>query len=101
MTKANAFRILLCCSANIHFRQTGVWLTEPPLEERMDVLRRQAFLACEHKGERVAMREMRKHAAYYMKGLRGAARLRAFCSTLETRDDLERLIERVQKITEE
>ncbi len=37
---------------------------------------RQAELACAYKGEAVAMREMRKHGAWYVKGRKNAARLR-------------------------
>ena len=54
-------------------------------------------LAAEYKGERVAMREARKHAAWYMRGLRGAAGLRARAGTLETFDDLRRLCEAVMQ----
>ena len=45
------------------------------------------------KGEYVAMREARTHAAWYMRGLRGAARLRRECCALEHYEDLARIID--------
>lgn len=49
---------------------SGVRLPDPPVEKRMAVLLRQARLTAELKGERIALREIRKHAAWYMRGLR-------------------------------
>lgn len=77
------------------YLQEGRLLPDPPVVKRMAVLLRQVSLAVEYKGERVAMREARKHAAWYMRGLRGAAGLRARAGTLETFDDLQRLCEAV------
>ncbi len=65
---------------------------EPDIETRMRTLRRQVELMCGDKGEFVAMREARKHAAWYTKGVRGAGRLRARAMELCTLDDLDRLI---------
>ena len=79
------------------YLQEGRVLPDPPVAKRMAVLFRQISLAVEYKGERVAMREARKHAAWYMRGLRGAAGLRARAGTLETFDDLRRLCEAVMQ----
>ena len=57
------------------FLKTGAY-TPVTLPERMEMAVRQAQAACRYKGERVAMREMRKHGAWYLKGIRGAARWR-------------------------
>ena len=67
---------------------------EPSLEEKMDILVHQAKAAIEDKGETLAMREMRKQAVYYFKGVNGAASLRADCVKLETLDDLVSLVGR-------
>ncbi len=40
------------------------------------------------KGERVAVREMRKHTACYIKGLRGKTPIRDKVNQFETRDDV-------------
>lgn len=70
-------------------------LPEPPVSERMLVMLRHVKLICEYKGERVAMLEARKHAAWYMKGIRGAAKYRREIGSLETYSQLEALAFRV------
>lgn len=65
----------------------------PTAEERLDVMRRHAALAVQYKGEYIAMRECRRTAAFYLKGMRGAPKLRQLCSTLETLTDLDRVVE--------
>ena len=61
----------------------GSDLPDPPdLRGRLAIMLRQAELACEEKGEYVAIREMRKHAAWYLKGFRGAAACRNACMKL-------------------
>ncbi len=67
----------------------------PPLppEEKARIILRHGQLAIRYKGETVAMREMRKHAGYYMKGFPGAARLRQQAGQLTVFADLERLVE--------
>ena len=67
----------------------------PTLRQRMAELRRQVYEMCEAKGEWVAMPQARSQAIHYMKGLRGAAALRAECSRLEHFPDIDRLIEKV------
>lgn len=64
----------------------------PTVTQRMDTLRRQVSLMCEYKGEHIALREARKHAGWYTRGLRGAASLRAQSSNLSTMEDLEHFI---------
>ncbi len=73
----------------------GALLPPPPLEERMATMVRQFERMVTHKGEYTAMREARKHAAWYMKGLHGAAKLRLMTSTLCVMDDAKRLAEQV------
>ena len=83
------------------FRQTedflvnGRVIAAPALDERMDVLLRHITLLCDIKGEYAAMREARKHAAWYMKGLSGAAALRNEAFGLESFEDLKRLAAKV------
>ena len=95
------------CGAPWIFSQINAYLSEtrvlpaPPLSERLMILQRQVKLMVEYKGERIAMREARRHAAYYMRGLRGAASFRQDCSSLETYDDLKRLCANVYKAAAE
>lgn len=73
------------------YLQHGVLLPEPPVSKRMEVLRRQTSIAVSIKGEKSALREARKHAAWYMKGIRGAAALRAKACMLSTMEELDSL----------
>ena len=70
----------------------GITLPPPGLEEKLDVLSRHITRIVELKGERIGMREARKHAAYYLKGFKNAAKLRNLCFSMETLDDLKRLL---------
>ncbi len=56
--------------------------------ERISVLLRHVQKLCEYKGESIGMREARKHAAWYFKGIKGAAALRKKAVQLNTFDDL-------------
>ena len=69
--------------------------TEPTLEEKMEVMLTHIGTLCEYKGTRVGMREARKHAAWYIKGIRGAASFRQEIGNLSSMDELSALAERV------
>ena len=71
---------------------------EPTLNQRMAALRAQIYEMCEEKGEGAAMPQARSQAMHYMKGLRGAAALRRYCSMLEHFTDVDRLIDAVYKL---
>lgn len=65
-----------------------VLLPTPPMAQRMATLMRQVELTVQYKGERVALLEARKHAAWYTNGLRGAAGLRRKAGEIATLEDL-------------
>lgn len=71
----------------------GNRLAPLPLTDKLSIMKKHIALLCQYKGERIGMREARKHAAWYMKGLRGAASLRRQCSELSCLEDLDRLCE--------
>lgn len=76
-----------------HYMQTGELLPDPTLEEKMDILLRHIRLSCDYKGEKIGMREARKHAAWYFKGEYGSADFRRRAGQLCTYDDLQQLAE--------
>lgn len=78
-----------------HFFETGEILTEPSIDERMNVLKKHISKLIEYKGEYIAMREARKHAAWYVKGIRGAAKFRSEIGSINTFSDLEKLIDKI------
>ncbi len=75
----------------LHLMRTGQTLPPAAPQERMETLLRQARIAVSAKGEYIAMRQMRKHAAWYFKGFAGAGKLREAAVRLETLNDLIRL----------
>ncbi len=75
--------------------------SEPTAGEKLEIMRRHIALLVADKGERVGMKEARRHASWYLKGMNGAAKFRNMCGTMNTLDDLERLIEEVSRQQEE
>lgn len=69
----------------------GRILPEPPVSERMRVMLNHIQMLCTYKGERVGIREARKHAAWYTKGIRGAAQYRRELGMLESISQLEEI----------
>ena len=78
-----------------------VLLPTPPMAQRMATLMRQVELTVQYKGERVALLEARKHAAWYTNGLRGAAGLRRKAGEIVTLEDLARFCYEVIRADEE
>ena len=79
------------------YLQHGVILPEPPVSERMLVMIKHIKLICEYKGERVGIREARKHAAWYIKGIKGAAAYRQQVGALESIEQLEEMAFKIVK----
>ena len=77
--------------------EKGIILDPPTLEEKCDILLRHIKAVVEYKGESVGMREARKHTAYYIKGVKNAAKLRNLAFSMTTLEDLENLISEIQK----
>lgn len=78
-----------------HYFETGELLPEKSLEERLNVLTEHINLIVSSKGELQGMREARKHAIWYLKGIREAAKYRNKCGSLSSLDDFYRLREEV------
>jgi len=75
----------------VHFLKTGDLMPGPATEERVATALRHLDLLVEIKGETVAVWEMRKHAAWYMKGLRGASRLRELVNKAKSKEEIRRI----------
>lgn len=67
----------------------GEELEETAPEEVLALALEHARMLAQWKGERHAVVEMRKHFAWYVKGMRGAAKLRQSINTLERLSDVE------------
>lgn len=71
----------------IHYLATGQLLPGPTMAERFDMTLRHLEMLVVHKGEHIGIREMRRHAAWYTKGLPHSAELRLKFNQAETRED--------------
>ena len=72
----------------------GEPIPEPPtLRERCETAERQFALSAEHKGEKVAVLEARRHYAWYLKGLRNASYYREKIVHMETLEDVHKITE--------
>lgn len=67
--------------------------TPPTAEEKKEVILRHAQALCELKGE-AAMRQMRRHLCSYTRGMKGAAALRGEMNSIETVEDVQRILEK-------
>jgi len=74
---------------------TGTYTPDPTPQERMRIMLLHAQRICEYRGERTGMCEIRKHALWYTKGLRGGAKLRNEFSTVSSFDELHLLAQKV------
>lgn len=74
------------------YEKTGTLPARPSIEEIKKTMLRHAALQLEYKGEYLGIREMRKHVAWYVKGLHGAARLRDAINKVETYEELENIL---------
>lgn len=72
----------------------GRKLERPELSEIIAMILRHADMEIAYKGELTAMREMRKHVAWYVSGQPGAAQLRNAVNEVETREELEELLQK-------
>lgn len=74
------------------YGKTGVHPERPAKEMRKNAMLRHARLQIEFKGEYLGIREMRKHVAWYTKGMEGSAKLREAINRVESYDELEELL---------
>jgi tRNA-dihydrouridine synthase B len=75
---------------------SGEYSPKPSVQQCMDIMLHHIKLVCELKGEYIGMREARKHAAWYMKGIDNAASYRRETGNLTTYDDILRLAEGIK-----
>ena len=76
----------------LEYESTGRLPDRPDVEEIKQTMLRHARLQIEYKGDFTGIREMRKHVAWYTKGLHGAARLRDQINQVESYAELENLL---------
>lgn len=76
----------------ISYEENGTHPARPGKDEIRRTMLRHAALQMECKGDYPGIREMRKHIAWYTKGLHGSARLRDAINQVETYEELEKIL---------
>ena len=79
------------------YDRTGTIPPRPTQEEIRNMMLRHARMQLEFKGEYLGIREMRKHVAWYVKGMKGAAKFRAQINQIESYEELEELLKMLIK----
>jgi nifR3 family TIM-barrel protein len=85
----------------VNYLESGVLMDEPSIREKIDVCILHLDRLIALKSEKVAIREMRKHAAWYLKGIRGNATVRNAINECNTRQDLVTILTDLVVETEE
>ncbi|MGN0377684.1 MAG: tRNA dihydrouridine synthase DusB [Suilimivivens sp.] len=84
-----------------HYLETGESLQKPSGEEICETILRHAGMELEFKGEYTAVREMRKHIAWYTIGYPHSASLRKRINEIETYPELEQAVRGIFGMQEE
>ncbi|MGM0436244.1 MAG: tRNA dihydrouridine synthase DusB [Bacillota bacterium] len=74
------------------YLKDGHHIKAPTLEERLDMIKRHAELLIREKGNKVALLEMRSHAAWYLKGIKHAAMFRRELSRVDSLKSLKKTL---------
>ena len=82
------------------YMKNEVIIPDPPVSQRMLIMLRHIENICNERGIKVGIREARKHALWYTKGLRGSTEYRRQISTLESIEQLQEIAFRITKDNE-
>jgi nifR3 family TIM-barrel protein len=85
----------------VKFLETGELIGEPTPREKIDVCVLHLDRLIALKNENIGVREMRKHAAWYLKGIRGNASVRNAINECNTRAELVELLYGLVDVVEE
>ena len=78
-----------------HYLNYGIVLPEPPHEERIQVALQHFDRILRYKGERIGLNEMRKHAVWYIKGVKKAAQLRNVIMQTKSPEEMQAVLIRI------
>jgi tRNA-dihydrouridine synthase B len=81
----------------INFLKNNEVITKPGLEEKLNIILKHLDMSIKFKGEYTAVREMRKHLAWYLKGIQNASTIKNNINKIEDIDELKKLLVKVFK----
>ncbi|NLY66509.1 MAG: tRNA dihydrouridine synthase DusB [Tissierellia bacterium] len=65
---------------------------EPSSEEKINMAIKHLNLLCLDKGELVGVKEMRKHIAWYIKGMKNSNRIKNIINSISSKDEVEKVL---------
>lgn len=75
-----------------YYLETGEKLPIPTNQEKLDIIKEHIELAVKEKGE-IAIKELRKHIAWYTKNLKNSSEFRNSINTIESKEELLKKLE--------
>ena len=75
-------------------------IPDPPVSQRMLIMLKHIEVICNDKGYKAGIREARKHALWYTKGIRGSAEYRRKLSVIESLEELQEIAFNIVKNNE-
>ncbi|WP_026895576.1 tRNA dihydrouridine synthase DusB [Clostridiisalibacter paucivorans] len=85
----------------LHYINTGEVPAEPNPKEKVDVIIRHLDLLASLKGEEVAVKEMRKHIGWYVRGMKNATVLRGKINKINDKEELADELKKYLKLIQE
>lgn len=77
----------------VKYLKTGILEPEPPIHEKIKIAFMHMNKLVELKGETIGVKEMRKHAGWYIKGLPEATRIRELINEISTFEEMKTLLQ--------
>lgn len=85
----------------LNYIKTGRVLPTPAAEERIGTILRHMEMLVANKGEHIGIREMRKHIAWYIKGMRNSTFVKEKVFRLDNKDEIIELLQNFLKENQE
>lgn len=83
-----------------HYLETGELIAEPTPREKIETAKLHLERLINLKGEKIACREFRQHASYYLKGISRAAKVKAEINKTEDRQVMLNLLDNFADVSE-
>ena len=80
-----------------YYLENGIEMPRPNIDEIVDTMYEHANLMLKHKGEYIAVREMRKHVGWYVAGMPNSASMRRRINEVETQEELFKFLDDIRK----
>ncbi|WP_223814563.1 tRNA dihydrouridine synthase DusB [Thermoanaerobacterium thermosaccharolyticum] len=80
-----------------HYLSTGEILPEPTVSEKIDMILKHLDMMIEYKGEQIGILEMRKHIAWYLKGIHGSSKIKQMVFTMSYYKEVKELLNSVKR----